>query len=194
MFFSIAERGYDKERRRLTCLGTLENLVLLRFVSYLLISISSSLKDEVQIGCNVVDSILWFAFMLSIVWNLICRRPFAWWLLDLRPASFCWSASSSNLFSLQWQSYLVGWRDLVRSSYQYIGERIYYIRNRVRVSDRYGSVASWNDDDSDLDVAPHYSIDTQAVDHPRVAPPMAFIERIEARPEIEMEPLRDKSV
>jgi hypothetical protein len=192
MFFSIAERGYHEERRRSSRLGTLENLVLLRFVSYLLISISSSRKDEVQIGCNVVNSILWFAFVLSIVWNLICRLPFAWWLLDLRAASFCCSASSINLFSPRWQSYLVGWRDLVRSSYQYIGEFIYYIRNRMRVSDRYGSVTRWND--SDLDVAPHYSFEEQAVDHPRVAPPMAVIERFEARPEIEMEPLRDKSV
>jgi hypothetical protein len=192
MFFSISERAYDEERRRLTRFATLENLVMLRFVSYLLISISSSRKDEVQIGCNIVNSILWFAFVLSIVWNLICRRPFAWWLLDLRNASFCWSASSSNLFSPQWQSYLVGWRDLLRSNYQYIGECIYYIRNRLRVSDRYGSATSWND--SDLDVAPLYSFDTQVVDYPRVAPPMAVIERVEARPEIEMEPLRDKSL
>jgi hypothetical protein len=191
MFFFIPERGYDEERRRPTHLGTLEHLVLLRFVSYLLISISSSRKDEVQIAFNVVNSILWFAFVLNIVWNLICRRPFAWRLLDLRAASFYWSTSSSNLFSPQWQNYLVGGRYFVRSSYQYIGECIYYIRNRVRVSDRHGSVTSWND--SDLDVASHYSSDTQAVDHPRVAPPMAVIERIEARPEIEMEPLRDKS-
>ena len=192
MFFSIAERAYDGERRRLTRLATLENLVLLRFVSYLLISISLSRKDEVQSGCNIVDSILWLAFVLSIVWNIICRRPFAWWLLDLRNASFCWSASSSNLFSPRWQSDLVGWRDLVHSNYQYIGECIYNIRNRLRVSDWYGSATSWND--SDLDVAPVYSFDTQVVDFPRVAPPMAVIERVEARPEIEMEALRDKSL
>ena len=192
MFFSIAEGASDGERSRSTRLATLENLVLLRFVSYLLISISSSRKDEVQIGCNIVNSILWFAFVLSIVWNLICRRPFAWWLLDLCSASFCWSASSSNLCSPEWQSYLVGWRDLVRSNYQYIGECISYIRNRLRVSDRYGSATSWND--SDLDMAPLYSFDTQVVDYPRVAPPMAVIERVEARSEIEMEPLRDKSL
>jgi hypothetical protein len=190
MFFSIAERGVDEERRRSTRLGTLENLVLLRFVTYLLISISASRKDEVQIGCNVVNSILWSAFVLSTLWNIICRHPFAWWLLDLRGASVCWS--SSNLFSSRWQSYVVGWGDRVRSSYQCLAEYIYYIRNRLRVSYRYGSVTSWND--SDLDVEPHYSFDTQAVDHPLVAPPMAVIERAEARPEVEMEPLRDKSV
>jgi hypothetical protein len=59
----------------------LETLVLVRFITYVL----AATLPSVQISCGLLNSVLWFIFVLKLSWNIACRQPCFWWLLDLIP-------------------------------------------------------------------------------------------------------------